>query len=436
MITNEGKELISKFLLGQAPEYATHLSIGCGATPLDANDTPPSSSIIQQKDVMDFEMTRVPITSKGIVEENGQTKLTFSAQLPNENRYDITEVALWSAAGNSLAPNSDSKMFFNFNEAWERHDTSIAAIPFLENIGNVGGDITAEPTIFSASTNNSVLRNNLRVARKEGPRFLNRKILMRGDTSVINDNSLSITSATANGSSATYLCANTFSPGDKITVVGCSNELFNVHNAVVSSATSSQFVISSSATGSSTGGVVWETGSWTTTSSSTHIHLNGINFFISNNSASDILKLSFSLIDRYAITSVEPDAVKIVFEFYRNEITTTTGFAKAEIYVPGEEFLNNRYKVIEIPISNLITSADFAAGEIRVVRAFVSVIESGTESEDFYVALDGFRIDNVSTENPLYKMVGYSIVKIDGRPIVKFQNTNNYIEFRMSLGLT
>ena len=56
--------------------------------------------------------------------------------------------------------------------------------------------------------------------------------------------------------------------------------------------------------------------------------------------------------------------------------------------------------------------------------------------DDFYIALDGFRIDNISTVNPLYRMSGYSIVKIDGKPITKFQNTNNYIEFRLALGIT
>lgn len=40
MITDVGKEIISKYLLGQTPAYATHISIGCGAVPLDANDPP------------------------------------------------------------------------------------------------------------------------------------------------------------------------------------------------------------------------------------------------------------------------------------------------------------------------------------------------------------------------------------------------------------
>lgn len=366
MITNSGKELISKYLIGQVPAYATHLSIGCGAIPLDLNDTPPSSSIIQAKNVMDFEMTRVPITTKGFVDDAGVTKLAFSAELPSENRYDITEVALWSAGANNLATNSDSRMIFNFSEPWQSHNVSITEIPFIENIGT-SGDITIDDEIFYVSSNNIILRNSLRIARKEGPRYLNNKIMIRGDSAEI--------------------------------------------------------------TGSA--------GEWQATEASTHIHLNSTNFPISNNSPSDRLKLAFSLINKTA-TATEglPDTVKILIEFYRNEVTTTRGFAKIEAEIDGSEFIDNMYHVVDIPISDLITSNDFAASEIRISRIFVSIIDAGVPSDNFYLCLDGFRLDNVSTVNPLYKMVGYSIVKIDGTPITKYTNTNNYIEFRMSLGIT
>ena len=365
MITEDGKELISKFLLGQAPAYATHLSVGSGAVPLNTTDTSPLPSILQGKKTMDFEMARVPITSKGFVDEGGITKLAFSAELPKENRYDITEVGLWSAGKNNLATSSDSRMIFNFSESWEKHGTSITAIPFLETIGT-GGDITTTENVFSASSNNITLRTSSRALRKEGPRYLNNKIFIRGDTSTI--------------------------------------------------------------TGS--------TGSWVASPSSTHIHLNNINFFIGANSPTDKIKLGLSLINLTSLgTEGVPDQVKILVEFYRNEVTTTRGFAKAEILLAGSLFSNNSYQVVEIPISSLITSDDFTSSEIRICRIFASVIKSSAPSDDFYIALDGLRIDNLSTENPLYKMIGYSIVKIDGNPIIKYQNTNNYIEFRLSLGI-
>ena len=55
-------------------------------------------------------------------------------------------------------------------------------------------------------------------------------------------------------------------------------------------------------------------------------------------------------------------------------------------------------------------------------------------SPNHYVELEGLRLENDTTENPVYGMVGYSVVRTtDGNPLYKFQNTNNYIEFRFNL---
>jgi len=116
-------------------------------------------------------------------------------------------------------------------------------------------------------------------------------------------------------------------------------------------------------------------------------------------------------------------------------------FAKAEIYIDGSDF-TDRYKTIRFPISDLVTSPDFTASQIRVARVFSYVAvddgSGGVEgSTDHYVALDGLRLDNISTENPLYKLVGYSPTQTqDGYPIVKFENTNNFVEFRFGIGVS
>ena len=81
MITNDGKEIISKYLLGQVPSFATHLSIGCGAIPLDANDTVPSTLYAKQR--LDFEMTRVPISSKGFVDNSVTYNITYKQLVSN-----------------------------------------------------------------------------------------------------------------------------------------------------------------------------------------------------------------------------------------------------------------------------------------------------------------------------------------------------------------
>lgn len=362
MITNDGKEIIAKYLLGQVPNYATHIAIGCGAIPLETADPAPSG--MDEKKALDFEMIRVPITSKGFVDDNGDTKVSLTAELPTENRYEITEVGLWSAGSNSLAQNSDSRHFFNFTESWQKHGTTVESVPFIDTIGTAG-DFTTTEEVFAASTGNTLLHTTTRKNRREGPRFLNQSIFMRGDSSTISGSS----------------------------------------------------------------------GSWSATG--THIHLNSINFDVSQNSPTDELALALSLVDTEDVGSGVPDSVKILIQFYRNEVSTTSGFSQIEITIPGADFTNNYYQTVRIPFSDMITSNDFSSPSIRVARIFVSVIDGGTPSNLYYVALDGLRIDNITTLNPLYKLSGYSIVKNDsGWPIIKPANTNNFIEFRYSLGVT
>jgi hypothetical protein len=450
MITNGGKEVISKYLLGQIPEYATHISIGCGAFPLGVADPYPSAATLQVKEVMDFEMARVPIISRGFVNDTGEIKIALTAELPVENRYDMTEIGLWSAGSNVLASGFDSKIIFTFNESWEKHGLSIEQIPTLDTIGQAG-DITTTENIFYVSSSDSTLRNTARIARKEGPRFLNSKILMRGDTADISATIINISQAQMLPTGTIYTVDSTtgFSIGDVITISGCSNPLFNFIGAKIVDILSNTIVVdsqrfqSSGSGGISTGsilyfgtGQIWETGSWTTSSDSVHIHNNAVNFDISKNSPNDKIKLAISLTDKTATADLgNPDNVKLIFNFYRNEVTTTKGFAKTEIYVDGEEFANSRYKIIEIPISDLITSSDYTSYEARTCTIFASVEKSGSPSSDYYVVLDALRLDNISTANPLYKMVGYSVIKDGGNPLVKYPNTNNYVEFRFSLGI-
>lgn len=517
MITNDGKDIISRYLLGQVPSYATHIAVGCGATPLDANDDAPPTSELATKNKLNFEMLRIPITSKGFINQpytypilsysienniatlttsknhnisigdlivisdvssiiNGshtvynvaksdtfsievisssssalvsgtvvvsKTKVSLTAEMPATSRYEITEVGLWSAPNNTLATGSDSYLVFNFAESWQAHDTSIYSPPTKVNIGNSTVDIIDNgDKVFYAFTNDPIFQINDRKALKEGPRFLNKTLMVRGDSANIYGPTSLISTAIANGNLITYSASNTFVVGDKVTIYGCSNNAFNIVDGIIANASSTSFGISSTITGSSTGGNAWVAGSWkeqpfTDGRVSTHIHLNGITLNISKNSPSDILTLAFSLMDRDGIGATgNPDYVKILVEFFKNEITTTSAFAKAEIYMPGSEFDTDRYKAYSFPISDLLTSTDFTAADIRIARVFTSIIKNGVPSDDFYICYDGFRLDNISTINPIFKLSGYSVVRTsDGYPIIKYENTNNYIDFRFNLGI-
>jgi len=65
----------------------------------------------------------------------------------------------------------------------------------------------------------------------------------------------SITSASGNGTTITYIAANNFIAGETITITDNSNSTLNLTSALVASATSTQFTVTSSVTVTGTGGI-------------------------------------------------------------------------------------------------------------------------------------------------------------------------------------
>jgi len=121
MITNTGKSILAKYLIGQAPAYASYVAIGCGAKPLATNQ---AFGDYSDKKALDFEMFRVPITSRGYVNEDGINKIVLTAELPTDERYEISEVGIFSAGSNPSAGAYDSRtlLAFTVNENWEYHN--------------------------------------------------------------------------------------------------------------------------------------------------------------------------------------------------------------------------------------------------------------------------------------------------------------------------
>jgi hypothetical protein len=373
MITNKGKEIISKYMLGQVPSYATHISLGCGSKPNSTGD-------FSEKQTMDFEMLRVPISSKGFVNEGGISKLALSAEIPTEDRYEITEVGLWSAGANTNAAFSDSRVIFAFssNENWRLHTpTTTSPVPeqFSHlNPNSLSNDIIVEDNsgnplkVFATNADNSTMLSAIRKDRQEGARFLNYSIFMRGDTSQI-DSNLDVQSSTH------------------------------------------------------------------------HIHIEGKTLDLSRNTPNDQLKLALSIVPQQESNTVLPYATRIVVEFLQSETTPEIGYAKFSHNISASaQAGNNRYHVITKKLSELETSSDFSWANVRMARIYVSVYEESTSivpSSEYYVILDSMRFDNVTTQNPLYVMTGYGVVNTPlARPIYKISNTTNYIEFRLSVGVT
>lgn len=402
------------------------------------------------KQVLDFEMFRVPISSRGYVNDAGTNKIILTAQLPTEERYEISEIGIYSAGSNTSAGQYDSRTIsaFSSDESWELSygntlsSPSATSIVFPEiqtSIINGLNFITSSAPAIKTNTTNGVFSNPTRAARYERPRYLSNVFLLKGDTSYIYPNN----------------------------------------------------------------------GNLTISGTPTFLQVTGESIDLTKNSSSDLLKLAFSIVSVDGNSSDVPDAARIIIEFSNND-----GSQYARMQVEAKDsvyrFANNRYITVSKRLDELFyTSGQFSWKNVTVIKAYVATTESllvvnkeasggfatlttasshglvagnyvqvtGVDStfngtyvvtdvptadtfkyaktgtvatqavvpngrvevptDNFYIALDALRVDNVSTVNPLYGLTGYSIIQnADEETIVKSPNTNNYIEYRFVLDVT
>lgn len=458
MITNKGQQLITKYMIGQAASYASHIAVGCGPMPYTSQSSVSQAEIAEQrlKQSLDFEMFRVPITSRGYVtEESGSASITgvsiadgivtyttstnnfvtgdrvtissvnpsqfnisdaiiidssptsfsiknsvtgtyisggtaktyytdivLTAELPTEERYEITEVGVFSAQSNPDAGSYDSRTIYSFsqNENWQYHGTSIDPIPViytpldpnqanvLEGTYFVNG-VSKDCKVLHTNADNTLFANENRIRRYETCRYLNNIIAIRGNTTNLSYNS-------------------------------------------------------------TTGRVVYNSGD--------HIHLNNVKLNFDKNSPSDEIRLAFSVINKRGSVEENPSEVNIVVEFAISD-STTSDSAKLEVHLSSADvnFSNNRYFVVSKKISDLVTTQNFSWSQVTNIKVFASAKDVDSNVTDlFYICLDALRLENTQTINPLYGLSGYSVIKTDGGTTVKkLENTTNYIEFRFGIDI-
>jgi hypothetical protein len=372
MITNNGKEIIAKYLLGQAPTFASHIAAGCGTRPLATGGT---ATISPTKKSLDFEVFRVPISSKGFIKEDGVEKIVFKAEMPTNQRFQLTEVGLFPAQSNAVASKYDSKLLVTFtpSETWSYLvNGSASPVLYLNEAldqDNVLSNISLSQSVAFINSDATVFNNEDRKNRQEPPRFLNRSLMVSGSTSMISEDF----------------------------VIGPNS--YSLENS-------------------------------------------NLSFDLSQNLPTDEIKLELSLVSKTATTNSNPDNVRIILQFVNNISNTNIESPKAllRIDLPSSNFLSggntNRYITVTKTLSDFIKDDTFSFANINLIKINVSVLNSGSPTNNYFVVLDGIRIDNISTPNPLYSMIGYNIITTDnGLPILKAENTNNYVEYRFGIGV-
>lgn len=386
MITNNGKNILAKYLIGQTPAYASYIAVGCGPTPIDSASgsfTQEQKDSYAQKNTLDFEMFRVPISSRGYVyDDYGVPKIVLTAELPTQERYEISEVGVFSAGSNPSAGAFDSRVMYSFGQTdgWENHteDGILEIQPIYEALdGNEDNIIDDEHMVIHTNGDNKVFTNSARKARYEQSRYLNDMLVVRGDHSNIEKDVLGSLSLV----------------------------------------------------------------------SGNHVHLTDVNLNLTKNAPSDQIKLAFSVINKNGNLDTVPDNVKIMIEFasvdaYKEGQHSTLEIDIDDINFDGtgdqsENFAENRYVVVTRELQGLKSTDGFTWSGAKLIRIYTCITKDGEPSSDYFVAFDGMRLENVSTVNPLYGLTGYSVIRnTDAETVTKASNTANYIEFRFSLDVS
>jgi len=464
MITSTGRDLISKYLIGQTTSFASHIAIGCGATPVSVLGD------YKGKTELDFEMGRYPIISRSISTElltqtatsvqatgtsfiftlstdaqfsSGQTvivsnadqfvntpdpatnsngaytivstttntitvtdpqtggnttvpqtltgqtisivgyvpQIVFSAELPIQDRYEITEFGIYPSGSNTFSNGTDSYVLSNFTttEQWQYANynggnTVFSDLVYYTTITDATNNITVTDKAFQTNADNPFF-NGTRVARQERPRFLKDCTIVVGDMSDF-------------------------------------------------------------------------TAALTPSSTSNYISISNFGLDLSQNSSLDEIRLAMSLINDQATPSTTPRSLNIMFQFVTADGNDNAKYhfrtSDATSLISGTGlFATSRYQVLSLQLSQATftsKTSNFDWKNVRGIRVYASVESaanySGSGLTDFAICLDAVRFENKSNTNPLYGLTGYTVVNTAGIPIVKSQNTNNLIEFKFVVGAT
>jgi hypothetical protein len=239
-----------------------------------------------EKKSLDFEMLRVPITSRGLATENGIDLLVLGAEAPTQDRLSITEIGVYSAGTNNLVTGSQSGILHTFAnyENWEIHNTTSTTVTDFSGTLSIDNGatiaLTSEPPATYISADSSIFENAQRTLRQQRPRMYDSTVVLNGKLSYIqNVNDL---------------------------------ETMTVDNAI-------------GAVGNIDDGI----------RDNRHIHLLGQSYGFDQNSSSDEIRVAFSILYKAVSPATtptnNPSYIGIIIEFSSERETGNTKYARLKI---------------------------------------------------------------------------------------------------------
>ena len=447
MITNSGKNILAKYLVGQTPSYASHIAVGCGPKPIALDAALPYYA---DKTSLDFEMFRVPIISRGFVNEDGQSKIVLTAELPTTERYEITEVGVYSAASNPTAGVTDSRGLYLFSDSedWKYGSQGSEIISIYEPLDDKFVKITNATVSGATVTYTTDIAHGLTVGTTVSisevipTQFnLSNKLItaVPTPTSFTLDitGSLFTGTLTATGYLSNDVETNIINQAYPVFQTNADNKIFT-NSSRVARYERCRFLNNIIAISGNNSTITKDSqGILTASASSNFIQLSDTSINLSKNAPTDELRLAFSLVNKIGNAVTIPDEVRVIVEFSSTGTFKTGKWATFETVITNggvNNFATNRYFVAKKQLQNLQKSTDFSWSEIDTVRIYACVIKDNVPTPDFYVCLDGLRLENTTSVNSVYGLTGYSVIKnANAKTVIKSANTTSYIEFRFAL---
>lgn len=451
MITNIGKNILGKYLSNQTPTYAGYIAVGCGAKPVTSFDNYASNT------ELDFEMFRIPIISRGYtsgiltaVPTNATTDGTYITYIAN-NTFAAGQLATITGIASTGNTGGTAGLGFNLINA-VIYDASSTQF----RVANTLSDTFTSATYGAISVNYPEI-----VLTAELPTLERYEITEIGlYPSELNPGS-SINSYTMFNFSTSenwqyYIpTTSTWTP-TALKIVTVALDANNINNDIdtqyaddlttvlkaYQTNTDNSFFTSSRISRyerprnlSNALILKGNLSSDLTDLTSTYIGISGVNVNLNNAASLDKIKVALSLINSLGSSTSLPSGnatVKLVF-YCANGID----YATASFIISGVTATTNRYVSISQYMNQITKTSGFAWSTVNNVRIYSNVIDSGSPSANWSIALDGIRFENSSAVNPLYGLVGYAPIKNStASTLIKNANTSGFIEFRFGLGVS
>jgi hypothetical protein len=451
MITNIGKNILGKYLTGQVPTYAAYIAVGCGSKPVT------SFGNYASKTELDFEMFRIPIISSGYtsgiltgIPTNATTDGTYITYTVNNTfaAGQIVTITGIISSGNTggtagTGLNLTNAIIYDasttqFRVANTLSDTFTSATYGLASVSYPEIILTAEvPTleryeiteigIYPSKSNTNTNLDSLLLYNFSTSENWQYYI---PTSSTWTPTSLKIVSAAldANNSSNNL---DTQYADDAVTAL--KGYQTNTDNSFFTSSRIARYERPRFLNNALI--IKGDMSADLTDLTSTYIGISGSKLNLDNASSLDKIKIVLSLINSSGSSTSLPSGnttVKLVF-YCANGID----YATATFVASGLTATTNRYVSVSQYINQITKTSGFAWSTVNSTRVYANVIDSGSPSASWAIALDGIRFENSSSVSPVYGLVGYSPIKNStASTLIKNNNTSGFIEFRFGLGVS